>query len=201
MNIYLLIINITGLFIFLFIFWEKMKEDYIANQIFSTAFSIILGLILANILARLILPNWWFWLSFVGISVGFVTNIIRFKLRILETLDAIIIAVLPWLGLIFLEHAVVNSNLHSFVGVFVIAFLIGFYLFIESHYRKFTWYKSGRLGFSGLATVGLFFLIRGAIAVLFNDMLSFSGKSDPFLSAMVAFASIFTLYNLARRKQ
>ena len=201
MNINLLIINIAGLFIFLFIFWEKMKEDYIANQIFSTAFSIILGLILANILARLILPNWWFWLSFVGISVGFVTSIIRFKLRILETLDAIIIAVLPWLGLIFLEHALVNSNLHSFVGVIVIALLIGFYLFIESHYRKFTWYKSGRLGFSGLATVGLFFLIRGAIAVLFNDMLSFSGKRDPFLSAMVAFASIFTLYNLARRKQ
>jgi len=200
MNVYILVTNIIGFFVFLFVFWKRLKEDYISNQVFSTAFSVVLAIILFNILARIFFPAWWFWASFLGISAGLTAGVLRFKLRILETVQALLIALLPWLSLNFLAHAIGSSSLKSFLASATVALLIGFYLLMEVHYKKFTWYKSGKVGFSGLATAGLFFLIRAAVAVFINDVISFSGKSEPYLSATVAFVFFLALFNLARRR-
>lgn len=199
MSIHLFIGNAIGFFVFLFVFWKSLKEDYTSSQVFSTSFSIVLGIILFNILARIFFSTWWFWASFVGVLVGFVVGLLRFKLRVLETIQALLIALLPWLGLNFLAHAIINSNLISLLASVTVALLIGFYLLVEAHYKKFTWYKSGKVGFSGLATAGLFFLTRGTVAVFINDVISFSGKSEPYLSAIVAFVFFLALFNLARR--
>jgi len=115
MNINFFIGNSIGLFVFLFVFWRKLKEDYISSQVFSTSFSIVLGIVLFNILTRIFFPTWWFWASFLGVSIGYAVGRFRFKLRALETLQALIIALLPWLGLNFLANAVSNSNLKSFL--------------------------------------------------------------------------------------
>lgn len=200
MSVHFFIGNAIGLFVFLFVFWKRLKEDYISSQVFSTSFSIVLGIILFNILARIFFPTWWFWASFVGVLAGFVVGLLRFKLRVLETIQALLIALLPWLGLNYLVHAIGNSNLISFLASMTVWLLIGFYLLVEAHYKKFTWYQSGKVGFSGLATAGLFFLTRAAVAVFINDVISFSGKSEPYLSAIVAFVFFLALFNLVRRR-
>ena len=167
--------NILAAVVFLFIFWKKLKEDYIPNQIFSAAFSAILGVLLANILIFNFFPSWWFWASLIGFCAGLTISIYRFKLRFFEVLDSSVISALPWL-------------------------LIPIYLFSDAHYRKFTWYKSGRIGFSGLTVVGLFFLTRSLVALAFDNVLSFVGKTEIYFSTTLAIVSFFAIYSLSKKE-
>ena len=190
--------NVLGILIFLFLFWKRLKEDYISNQVFSTAFSVVLAIILFNILARIFFPAWWFWASFFGISLSLLFGVLRYRLRIFETVEASVISLLPWLGLTFLIDSVSNSNLTSSVGAAAISVLIVAFFLLDKHYKSFSWYKSGRVGFSGLTILGLFFLSRAAIAASITNVLSFSGKYEVFLSAVLAFVSFLLVFNLAR---
>lgn len=192
--------NILAAVTFLFVFWKKLKEDYIPNQIFSTASSAILGILLANILAFNFFPSWWFWTSFIGFSAGLVISIHRFKLRFLEVLDAAVIAMLPWLMVIFLIDSVVSSSTSSLVASAFILLLIAIYLFIETHYHKITWYKSGKIGFSGLSVLAIFFLARFLVALTFDNVLSFVGKIDIYISIVLAMALILAIFGLSRRE-
>lgn len=196
-----IILNIFGVIVFLFIFWRNLKEDYLPAQIFSTAFYILAGILLTQVAASQFFPSWWFWAAILGITAGFIVGKIRFKLKVLETLEATVSATLPWLFLIFLDDAVRNSSLSSFLATVVSLGLIFTYLFLDAHYRKFSWYKSGKVGFSALTTLGILFLIRAFIAIGFTNMVSFSGKSEAFLSGIIAITSFLAVFNLARKTQ
>lgn len=195
-----IVFHTLGFFIFLYLFWRRLKEDYISNQIFSTAFIVLLGLILVNLLANNFFPAYWFWSSLIGVFIGLAVGILRFKLRIFEILEAAVFSLLPWLALTFLNDSMVNSKSSSFIGFFVLTLLVTLFIVIDKHYKKFTWYKSGRIGFTGLSTAGLFFLIRSIVALTFDNVLSFSGKYDAYLSALIAFSSFLLVFNLARAK-
>lgn len=192
--------NFLAALVFLFFFWKKLKEDYIPNQIFSTAFSAILGILLANILAFNFFPLWWFWASFIGFWSGLAISIYRFKLRFFEVLDSSVIATLPWLLIIFLIDSVSSSSTPSLIASVFILLLIAIYLFFDAHYRKFTWYKSGRIGFSGLAVAGTFFLGRSLVALAFDNVLSFVGKIDIYISALLAAVSFFAVISLSKKE-
>jgi hypothetical protein len=107
-------------------------------------------------------------------------------------------ATLPWLGVIFLSDSIEKSNPASFIGFIVIILLIVLFYFLDAHYKKFTWYKSGRVGFTGLTTLGLLLLLRAAVAPIVPDMLSFSGKYEAIISGILAFVSFLLVFNLAR---
>ena len=192
--------NILAAVVFLFIFWKKLKEDYIPNQIFSAAFSAILGVLLANILIFNFFPSWWFWASLIGFCAGLTISIYRFKLRFFEVLDSSVIAALPWLLIIFLVNSVAFASTSSLVASVFILLLISIYLFSDAHYRKFTWYKSGRIGFSGLTVVGLFFLTRSLVALAFDNVLSFVGKTEIYFSTTLAIVSFFAIYSLSKKE-
>lgn len=195
-----ILLDFLGIIFFLFLFWKKLKEDYISYQIFNTAFYVIISILLADLLAYKLLPSWWFWIVFIGIIAGLLLGIFRYRLRVFETIEAATISLLPLYGLIFVSDIIKSFNLASLLGVFVIlGFIILFFIF-DKHYKKFSWYKSGRIGFSGLTILGLFFLIRAIVAASFPFVLSFGGKHDIFLSAIVAFASFLAVFNLAEIK-
>lgn len=195
-----IIFNLLGILIFLFLFWKRLKEDYIANQIFSTASLILIGIILANLIAKSFFPDWWFWLDFAGILLGLSLAFFRYGLRFFETSDAAVISLLPWLGLIFLADSIGNSDLTSLIGSLIILALSLLYFFFDTHYKKFSWYKSGRVGFSGFSILGIFFLIRAAVAVAFPAVLSFSSNYESLLSGITAFISFLLVFNLAQQK-
>jgi hypothetical protein len=192
---------ILGNFVFLYVFWKRLKEDYSSGQIFTCAFYILVGLIIANILANRFFPNWWFWLSILGLSIGLLAGVVRFKLRFMESLEALVISSLPSMFLLYLGGIILIGYEPEllFGALFVIGLIILFVVF-NKYYKRFTWYRSGRIGFSGLTIMGTFFLVRAAVAVYFPSMLSFAGKYEVFISAIVAFLSFLGVFNLARQK-
>lgn len=188
-----------GLFIFLFIFWQKLKEDYLSTQIFNTSFYVLVAILVAHLVAKNFFQDSWFWLTFSGIGAGLTLGIVRYRLRIFETLEGTTISLLPWFGLIFLSDSIANSSLTSLIGSLVILGVIFLYFFLDKHYKKFSWYKSGRVGFSGLTILGVFFLIRAFVAASLDNMLSFGMGHDSLLSGVVAFTSFIAVFTLARR--
>ena len=169
-----------------------------SENVFTTAFYVVLGIAVATIVARRFFPQVWFWASLVGALLGTVLGVLRFKLRFFETLEAGVFGLLPWLSIVFLADSVRTSRASSLIGFFFFLFLIGLFSFLDSKYKGFSWYKSGRVGFAGLVVVGFTFLVRTGLAVVFEDVLSLVGKGDAFLSGVVAFAAFLLLFNLAR---
>jgi len=192
--------TLLGIFIFLFLFWRRLKEDYTPNQIFGTAFYALFGALGANLISIYFLPSWWFWLDLFGALLGVTLGILRFHLRVFETLEALVLATLPWFGLILLSDFIETTGVSSGVGATVILVLVGLFYFLDTHYKGFTWYKSGRVGFSGLTVAGAFFLIRAAVAATSVNVLSFVNGKEAVLSGLLAFVSFLAVYNLAKEK-
>lgn len=197
---YKILFDFLGIVVFLFFFWRRLKDDYASETIFSVSFYMLVGITLAAYSSRLISASFWFWLAFLGASLGLLLGVLRYRLRVFETIEAGAISLMPWLGLIFLQDSIKNSSLTS-LGAFLVVFaLIILFFFLDSHYKGFSWYRSGRIGFSGLSVLGLFFLIRAFIAIAIPNVLSFSGKYEVILSATLAFISFLSFFNLARAK-
>ena len=120
----LIVANVLGVLAFLFIFWKRLKVDYIGNQIFSSAFIVLAILTIAKLIATYFLAAWWFWLSLLSVSAALLLAIKRYRLRVFETLEAQVISLLPWLSLLFLADSIINSNTYSLVGFILITLLI-----------------------------------------------------------------------------
>lgn len=192
-------LTLFGVLLFLFLFWRKLREDYPDSQIFSASFFILFGICLGSLVSIYVLPDWWFWLAFLGEATGLFIGILRFHLRVFETIEAGVIATLPLLGVVFLYNFLQKGSHYSFFGIIVVSLLYVLFLFLDKRYKTFTWYGSGRIGFSGLTVLGLFFIIRAVIAVTSLDVLSFVGENDAIFSGLLAFLSFFAIFNLARK--
>lgn len=194
-----ILISIISVVLFLFSFWSRLREDYTQNQIFTTGFYTLLGIACGSILADNFAPPWWFWASFTGSILGLLLGLIRFRLRIFETLEAAVLAELLLFLVVFLTHLIENFSLITLWGTFGVIVFLGFYLFLDAHYKKFSWYKSGRVGFTGLTILGLFFLTRTVVAMFAIDMLSFVGDQEVIVSGILSFLSFMAVYNLSRQ--
>jgi hypothetical protein len=191
-------ITLLGVLICLFIFWKRLKEDYASDIIFQSATFIILGIFVGSFLSSRLFPVWFFWASLIGGSIGLTLAIIRFKIKFYESLETFIIASLPWLSLVFLANSIVTSSLSSFLAFLAILFMVFLSYFLDTHYKSFTWYRSGKIGFAGIATASLIFLIRAVLAIGGVSMLSFVGKSEAIISGVMVFCGFMLLYNLGK---
>jgi len=194
-----IIFNLLGILVFIFIFWRKLKEDYISDIIFNTAFYMLLGLAVLYFASMFLLPSYWFWLSGVGFTFGLAIGVFRFKLRLYETIEAATIASFPWLVLIFTADAIATSSISSFCSALGCALLIVLYLYLYKHYKNFSWYTSGRVGFSGLALLAIFFLLRATLAIFIPSVISFV-KAEVLISGVLACAFLFLVFNLSKKK-
>ena len=196
----ILIINIVGFILTAFSFWRKLKDDYVSEIIFNCFFLIIFGLVGGLLISLKFAGSWWFWLGIVGIVFGYFISYKKYKLNFYECQEALIVSFSPWLFLIFANHGVLNRNIYSLGNSVLILLLIVLYLFLNRSYKDFAWYKSGRVGFAGLTTAGVYFLLRGVIAIFFSSMLSFVEVFDPIVSGLSSFIFFLMLYNLSRSK-
>ena len=192
--------TILGVVIFLFIFWNKQREDYPSGEIFSTSFYILLGIGLGYALSREFFASWWFWASLAGLAAGLALGLLKYRFRFFEAFEALVIGIFPWLSLLFLSDSISSSSIFSFAAFVVIVALMALYHFLDRHYKSFSWYRSGRIGFSGLTVAGVFFLIRAAVASFFPFMLSFVVSIEAILSGVAAFALFLLTFNLARQE-
>jgi len=196
-----LIVTVLAILVFLFLFWKRLKEDYAAEIIFKAATYILVGIGTGGAVAAKFFPMWFFWTSITGGAVGLSFAILRFRVKFYETLEAFIIASLPWLGLLFLKDSVVRSSLSSFLAFIVILIMVFISYYLDTHYKRFIWYRSGKIGFAGLSVAVMFFLVRTAIAIFKVTMLSFVGSSEAVISGMMALVSFLLLFNLGRVKE
>jgi hypothetical protein len=196
-----LAVTILALLVFLFLFWKRLKEDYAAEIIFKAATYILVGIGIAWVASAKFFPAWLFWASLAGGLIGLGFAILRFRVKFYETLEAFIISSLPWLGLIFLMDSVTHSSLSSFSAFLAILILVFVTYYFDTHYKGYAWYKSGKIGFAGLAIAVIFFLLRTLLAIAKVTMLSFVGRGEAIISAMMASISLILLFNLGRVKE
>jgi len=196
-----ILVAIIGILIFLFIFWKRLKEDYASEIIFQSAVFILVGIAVANLLTLRISTNSFFWSSLVGALLGLSLSILRFRIKFYESLEALIIAGLPWLGLVFLENSVTTQSLSSFLAFLAILIMVFVSYWLDTHYKGFTWYKSGRIGFAGIATASIIFLTRAGLAIRGVAMISLVGRFEAVISGAMAFCGFVLLYNLGRSEK
>lgn len=177
-----------------------MKEDYPVSYIFSTAIYIILGAVLLSVISYELSVKYWFWLGFLGLLAGLTLGVWRYKLRVFETLEAAVMAFLPWLSFIFLADSVKNASWVSFSAFAFLLFLIFVCYFLDATYKNFTWYKSGKVGFSGLAVLAILFLTRALVSLFYPFVLSLAGKTEVYFSSLAAFILFLLIFNLSRSK-
>ncbi len=194
------LVCLLGALIFTFLFWKRLSEDYSSYIIFTSAFYIFIGVLVFYLLSLKLLPTWFFYFELVGAGAGLSFAIFKFKIRPYEAVEAAVVSFLPWLGLFFLKDSVRNLSLFSFVGFLVLLILLFLFYYLSLHYKNLSWYKSGRIGFSGLATLGIFFLIRAGVAIFFAGVVSFVGRSETAISGALAFICFLTIFNLGRVK-
>lgn len=191
--------NLLGIFVFLFVFWKRLREDYSSEIIFKTAFHILIGILIGFLISLKFISTASFWFAFVGSTLGLGFAILRLKVKFYETFEALIISSFPWISFIFLLDSVIHSSLSSFLAFVAILIFVFISYFLDTHYKNFTWYKSGKIGFAGILTLGLFFVVRSILAIFTVNMLSFVGlRVEAVVSGAVAFICFVLLFNLGR---
>lgn len=183
-------LNAVGVILFLFLVWRRLKEDYSREIVFGVAFLVLLGILAGYLVSIRFFPAWFFWFEAFGALLGFSLGIFKYDLRFFETFEAVFFALLPWLLILFVRNAIL-------ISVFILS-LILLFTFLDNKYKSFSWYRSGRIGLSGLLTAGVFFVARAAIATFFPSVVSFAGRSEVILSGISAFTIFLLVYNLAR---
>lgn len=194
------LVSLLGVIVFLFIFWKRLKEDYASEIIFKTAFSIIFGVIIFTLISFRFFADWFLFGGMLGALIGLWISVARLKIRFYETLEAFVVGSLPYLSFVFLTDSVATSSLSSFSGFLMILVLLFVFYFLDVNYKNFTWYRSGRIGFVGLSTLAIFFLVRSTIAIFGITMLSFVGKYESIVSGIMAFIICLVLFNLGRKE-
>lgn len=193
-------LSLIGILIFLFVFWKRLREDYSETIIFTSAFYVLFGIFISDLIALYFFEKWWFWLGLLGGTIGIILAIFRFRLRVFEVVESGVLGSLALLSMVYLYSLVQDRDILAGSATLICLALIILFVYFDKHYKDFTWYKSGRIGFSGLTILGLFFLIRAAVALFFNDMISFVSGYEVVLSGVLAFVSFLTVFNLARVK-
>ncbi len=193
-----ILVNILGILMFLFVFWKRMREDFSSQIIFQTASAILIGIGLGSLVSSIFIPGWSFWISLVIAVIVMLLMQVKFKLRFYETLEALILASMPWLSLTFLIDSIRVSSMISFLSFIVILVMVFFSYWLDMNYKSFTWYRSGKVGFAGLSIAILFFLTRTVLAVVGITMLSFAGKFEVVFSGIVTLICLILLINLGR---
>ena len=209
-NITILIGLPVGIIGFLFLFWRRLKEDYPVDQIFSFGFT-ILGFLLSGLFIGLFLKDkigvtpifnpkgLWFWLALLFGAAGFGVGFMKLKMRFFESLEA---AALGFLFLSFDVSILTSIQTLDFklllFSLFQFLLILSFFV-IDIHYKRLSWYKSGKVGFAGLMILGTFFLSRAVLALINPTMISFIGKFDAIISSIVAFIFFMILYNLSEQ--
>lgn len=194
--------------LFLFMFWRRLKEDYSPKLIFDSGFTFLVstsvGFLLSFAASKYIQASFlfrpsqvWFWGGFIGSIVGLKIINSRFKLKLTETFEASTLGVISCLIVLYFINFLVTKSPPVLIILLFVIFLMALFYFLEGRYRRFAWYKSGRVGFSGLTISGLYFFLRVVLSIFAPQTFSLVGKVDLLPSAVVAFLLFFSLYNLS----
>jgi len=183
----------------LFILWKKLRDDYIGSQIFGLGFGIYFFLIAGLLLFHYFKILYFEWIV-IAAPLGVVFYYVyRVKMRLNELVNAL--APSLYMGSIYyyLMIVILKNNYFSLFGIVLSVLFIIIYFLLEKNYKKFQWYKSGKVGFSGLFVAGAYFFVNSALAVLVPDMVFFSGKINAIISLLLGLTAVLALVRLSKK--
>ena len=206
-SILLIIPVVLGFFSLQFYYWRRLKEDYASSLLFSSssflAFFVLLGVLIGYLVSRFVpntrifhSQNAWFWTGLVGFFVGSYFSYRKFNIKFYEGFEAGGVGLVLTLFYLNLFYGLIYSHIWDLFAAFVLLLLFVVFYFFESRYRQFSWYRSGRVGFSGFAIFIVYFLFRVISNFFEPTAFSLVGRVDIVLSALLAFLLMFSLYNL-----
>lgn len=184
-----------SLFFYLFFLWKYLRDDYDTNKVFTFGFTTFISCVAALIIASLIV-NFWF---YVGIVVyGFITFLLfrKFGFRFFELLEAATPGYLFFLSTMYLRGVINNGESWNYALLVISLVVLLLFFVIKKHYKKFNWYKSGRLGFASMFSLGTIFFARSVSEVVAEGAISNIGVVGFIPSAILSFLAFFSLYNL-----
>lgn len=193
-----IIVLLISLVIFKFVFWRRLKEDFVSDQIFRISFISIGMAILFGFASYKYSPNWWFWASIAGLATGVSISAYQHKMDLIELIEASMLASISVYFSVYLYLFVSTREWSLLLLVFLPLVANFFFWVFEKHYKKLSWYRSGRVGFAGFASGGIFFLARAVIAYFNPNMLSFIPGLEVYISLTVALAHFAFLIKLSR---
>jgi len=197
-NIIVIIAYLLAAYVFVFLFWKKLREDYLPSQIFTASLISLSGLLLFTFSLNKLNSGWWFWWGFLGSIIGLFAAIYKFNMKIFETLDAWIFAGLTSLASIYLIKSINTKERENLLIFGSTLILLVIYRYLNKNYKKFTWYRSGKVGFAGLTVFAIFFVMRFTVALFYPAMLSFVGTGELLLSGGMILVSLILYLNLAK---
>lgn len=201
---------ILGISLFMFYYWRRLKEDYVHDLIFTSLGYIFVGVSLGGLvsflLSRILIAvpflnagQLWFWGAFLGWVLAVVANVKLLKFKFFETFEASSIGLLIWLEMLYIANFISTQVVSSLgMSVFVFFLFILFRIF-EKKYKQFSWYKSGKVGFSGLISLGIYFSARAVLALISINMVTLAGKIEVIFSTVTAFLLFFAVYYLSEQ--
>ena len=198
MSIFLFISLLIGSIVFLFTLWKGLREDYKINSIFTFGFSVLFFVFAGLFLSSVINRGIWLWAAVLGICFGLLLGVAKTGIRLLDAVESGV------LSLLFLMECAMTGLFLSLyspstfaAGVFVL-WLILLYYYLKTRYKSLSWYKSGKIGFSALSVLIVFFVTRIPVALFFPNMISFLGKIDVLPSFLVSLLLVVCLIRLSR---
>lgn len=196
-----------GGYLYLFILWRNLKEDYPSAQIFSIGIQTIIGVGLGALLAQFLSSSFqfrfleasqlWFWGAFVGYFLSFSVLVSRAKMRYWEVFQYGFLGAISAFFVLLLTLTP-TSGIRAVYPLVLIIVSFAVYALIQKNYRKFAWYRSGKVGLAGIVAAAVFFMGRSVIAALGLPMLSLAGSIDVVASGLIAFLLFFNAYNISQ---
>ena len=136
----------------------------------------------------------WFWAVMATLFVSQMVIARLTQMKYYEVFEASALSSLYLLISFFISQTL-------FLGAGLILGLVAFYYFLEHNYKQFAWYRSGKVGFSALTTLAIFFLVRALVAFVAPEALLLFGKIDTIISSLAAMITFASLYQLAQSQK
>lgn len=150
-----------------FSIWRRLKEDYHEEEIFSlTLLSLLAAVLVAKTLGVVTASPSGFSLAgaFWGTVLAIKWYVLEIKKDVWEVFDSL---ALPLFGFLFWGGVGLFLTNGRWQDLFLLAAgVLGrpVFNYLQSHYRSFSWYKSGKIGFLFWASSFLFFLTVFGVA-------------------------------------
>lgn len=199
--IVLLVVLFLCAFGYSFLYWVRLKEDYSGDVIFTCFFlSVALAAFFSIFLSWLLKGvGWVYWGVLLGVLLGVIVGNLKFRMRFFEGLEGAILGILV---LNVVGFAYISISSFSMFAILMISnaivWLVVFFL-LDRRYKDFGWYRSGKIGFSGLSSLGGFYLTSCLIALVVPTMVFFTSQIDVIISGIISFLSFLAIYNLSRQ--
>lgn len=186
----MIIANSIGVFLFFFLLWKTLKDDYHYEKIFNLSFILLGCAIVFWLISGYVEESYRFIFIFFGSFIVFTFGLIKQKMNFYESFEGFVISFLAWYAVFTLQITISQSSLSSFLSFWMTLISIFIFYVSKTYYRSFSWYKSGKVGFAGI--VSLIFFILSKVPFYW-------GTNAIYLLISASLLLVLVLYNLSRK--